>query len=240
MKIRKVHCLFEQSGTFKNEFKKLGIDAEDYDILNDFGETDHIVDLFGQIRGGYCGKPSIFDTFSKDDLIVAFFPCTRFVAKIPLGFRGEMAQQKNWDDLKKLKYSMKLHDELHELYELISMMVCVCIEKGLRIVIENPYTQPHYLTTYWCIKPTLIDRDRSLNGDYYKKPTQYWFVNCEPETNFIFEPIENVETYVVDGKRNRDDISKKVERSLMHPQYANRFIRQKIIDDKLSDLEVIT
>ena len=240
MKIRKVHCLFEQSGTFKNEFKKLGIDAEDYDILNDFGETDHIVDLFGQIRGGYCGKPSIFDTFSKDDLIVAFFPCTRFEAKIPLGFRGEMAQQKNWDDLKKLKYSMKLHDELHELYELISMMVCVCIEKGLRIIIENPYTQPHYLTTYWCIKPTLIDRDRSLNGDYYKKPTQYWFVNCEPETNFIFEPIENVETYVVDGKRNRDDISKKVERSLMHPQYANRFIRQKIIDDKLSDLEVIT
>ena len=240
MKIRKVHCLFEQSGTFKNEFKKLGIDAEDYDILNDFGETDHIVDLFGQIRGGYCGKPSIFDTFSKDDLIVAFFPCTRFEAKIPLGFRGEMAQQKNWDDLKKLKYSMKLHDELHELYELISMMVCVCIEKGLRIVIENPYTQPHYLTTYWCIKPTLIDRDRSLNGDYYKKPTQYWFVNCEPETNFIFEPIDNVETYVVDGKRNRDDISKKVERSLMHPQYANRFIRQKIIDDKLSDLEVIT
>ena len=198
------------------------------------------MDLFGQIRGGYCGKPSIFDAFSKDDLIVAFFPCTRFEAKIPLGFRGELAQQKNWDDLKKLKYSMKLHDELHELYELISMMVCVCIEKGLRIIIENPYTQPHYLTTYWCIKPTLIDRDRSLNGDYYKKPTQYWFVNCEPETNFIFEPIENVETYVVEGKRNRDDISKKVERSLMHPQYANRFIRQKMIDDKLSDLEVIT
>ena len=47
-----VHCLFEQSGTFKNEFKKLGIDAEDYDILNDFGETDHIIDLFAEIRGG--------------------------------------------------------------------------------------------------------------------------------------------------------------------------------------------
>lgn len=48
----KVHCLFEQSGTFKNEFKKLGIPAEDYDILNDFGETDHIIDLFKEIRGG--------------------------------------------------------------------------------------------------------------------------------------------------------------------------------------------
>lgn len=28
----KVHCFFEQSGTFKNEFIKLGIPAEDYDI----------------------------------------------------------------------------------------------------------------------------------------------------------------------------------------------------------------
>lgn len=240
MKVKKVHCLFEQSGTFKNEFIKLGIPAEDYDILNDFGQTDHIVDLFAEIRGGYNGESSIFNKFDKDDLIVAFFPCTRFEAKISLGFRGEMYQQKNWDTVSKLKYSMKLHEELHELYELISMMVCVCIEKELRLIIENPYTQPHYLTTYWCIRPTLIDHDRSQNGDYYKKPTQYWFVNCEPETNFIFEPIENVETYVVDGKRNRDDISKKVERSLMHPQYANRFIRQKIIDDKLSDLEVIT
>jgi hypothetical protein len=46
------HCLFEQSGTFKNEFKKLGIEAYDYDILNDYGETDHQVDLFEQIRGG--------------------------------------------------------------------------------------------------------------------------------------------------------------------------------------------
>lgn len=26
----KVYCFFEQSGTFKNEFKKLGIEAEDY------------------------------------------------------------------------------------------------------------------------------------------------------------------------------------------------------------------
>lgn len=48
----KVYCFFEQSGTFKNEFRKLGIDAEDYDILNDFGETDHIIDLFAEIRGG--------------------------------------------------------------------------------------------------------------------------------------------------------------------------------------------
>jgi len=47
------HCFFEQSGTFKNEFKKLGYDAEDYDILNDFNETDHVIDLFEEIEVAY-------------------------------------------------------------------------------------------------------------------------------------------------------------------------------------------
>lgn len=49
------HCLFEQSGTFKNEFKKLGIDAYDYDILDDFGETDYKIDLFSEIEQAYAG-----------------------------------------------------------------------------------------------------------------------------------------------------------------------------------------
>lgn len=47
-----VHCLFEQSGTFKNEFKKLGYEAYDYDIQNEFGETDFVIDLFEEIGGG--------------------------------------------------------------------------------------------------------------------------------------------------------------------------------------------
>ena len=49
------HCLFEQSGTFKNEFKKLGINAYDYDILNDFGQTDYQIDLFNEINVAYGG-----------------------------------------------------------------------------------------------------------------------------------------------------------------------------------------
>lgn len=51
----KAHCLFEQSGTFKNEFIKLGIPAQDYDIQNNFGETDYVVDLFAEIENAYGG-----------------------------------------------------------------------------------------------------------------------------------------------------------------------------------------
>ena len=50
----KVHCFFEQSGTFKQEFIKLGIPAEDYDIQNNYGETDHIIDLFVAIYALLC------------------------------------------------------------------------------------------------------------------------------------------------------------------------------------------
>ena len=61
------HCLFEQSGTFKNEFKKLGYEAYDYDIQNEFGETDYVIDLFAEIEKGYEEKPSIFDKITEDD-----------------------------------------------------------------------------------------------------------------------------------------------------------------------------
>lgn len=51
----KVHCFFEQSRTFKNEFIKLGYEAEDYDIQNQFGETDNVIDLFKEIETCYAG-----------------------------------------------------------------------------------------------------------------------------------------------------------------------------------------
>lgn len=56
----KVWCFFEQSGTFKNEFKKLGIDAVDVDIQNNFGQTDHVVDLFAEIENAYRGGSQWF------------------------------------------------------------------------------------------------------------------------------------------------------------------------------------
>lgn len=74
----KVHCFFEQSGTFKQEFIKLGIPAEDYDLQNNFGQTDHTNDLFAEIEKAFDDKPSLLDNIHPDDLIMAFFPCIYF------------------------------------------------------------------------------------------------------------------------------------------------------------------
>lgn len=235
----KVYCLFEQSGTFKNEFKKLGIDAYDLDILNDFKQTDFVIDLFREIEGGgYEGKPSIFDKITEDDLILAFFPCVRFENQIMLGFRGQQYQQREWTYKQKMIYDMKLLSELKTNYDLVNKMFIICIDRNLKLVMENPFSEEHFLRRYWCYPPAIIDRDRRESGDYFAKPTQYWFLNCEPKDNLIFEPI----TYNHLGKNdairlmNKEDYSKtgatskKVARSMIHPDYANRFIRQHLIE----------
>ena len=237
MEIKKVHCLFEQSGTWKNAFKSLGYEAEDYDISDTFGETDHVVDLFGEIDKAHDGQESIFDFIQKDDLIVAFFPCTRFECKIPLNFRGEGATQKNWTDLQKLEYSMQLHEELHFLYEELCKLCKICLMGGVRMIIENPYTQPHYLTSYFPIRPKVIIKDRSAYGDYFKKPTQFYFINCDPESNIVMTPIQIVPFATKDNcaRKIDKDGTRQEKRSLMHPQFAERFIKEYILtkDNKI-------
>ena len=143
MKVNKVHCLFEQSGTFKKEFMKLGIPAEDYDIANDFGETDHVVDLFGEIDKAYDGKPSLFDSIGECDLVFAFFPCTRFEARVPLLSRTECSQMKNWTDDKRIEYSMALQAEVIELYAKICKLFQICLRGG----VENDRGKPKINST---------------------------------------------------------------------------------------------
>lgn len=196
MKINKVHCLFEQSGTFKNEFIKLGIPAKDYDIQNNFGQTDYSIDLFTEIEKAYDNKKSLFDSFSKEDLLMAFFPCIYFESLQMTYFMNESINLHGLE--KKARYDNIIDraEKRKRFYVLLYKLIAVCDMRGLRLIIENPATQPHYLlfaTNF--IKPTFIDKDRALRGDYYHKPTAYWFINCEPTYGLSLSP--NLETRTI-------------------------------------------
>ena len=109
----KVHCFFEQSGTFKNEFIKLGIPAEDYDIQNNFGQTDNVIDLFSEIDKEYAilqrereRERTIFTDITKDDLIVAFFPCIYFETIQQLVFALSHNQHRNKTQMEKIQIAI--------------------------------------------------------------------------------------------------------------------------------------
>lgn len=242
------HCFFEQSGTFKNEFKKLGYEAYDYDILNDFGETDYQVDLFRDIEKAYEGSEerTVFDNVQEGDQIIAFFPCIRFEDQIIMNFQGKFHGNWTWDDEKKLEYDIRLHNELHKLYCMVTKLAIVCIRKKIPLIIENPRGTQHYLNRYWCLSPAVIDSDRRERGDYFKKPTQFWFVGRRPSNNLIFEALGNnaIKSSGKTGANKRSDSwhnrrkadyektgasTIKEGRSMIHPDYANRFIREFII-----------
>ena len=133
-------------------------------------------------------------------------------------------------------HDMQLLEETKENYDLVNMLFIICIDRGLKLIMENPYSEEHFLRRYWCYPASYIDKDRRDNGDYYKKPTQYWFLNCEPQNNFLFEAtewnaIECKDPIRLMSKEHYGDFadSKKEARSMIHPSYARRFIRSQIL-----------
>lgn len=228
--IKKVHCLFEQSGTFKNEFIKLGINAEDYDIQNNFGETDHIIDLFKNIEECYNGEKSIFDSMTKDDLIMAFFPCIYFCQASQSAFTYTYNNYKNLSVKEKTDKILERSKNREYFYSLLIKLFCIVKMRGLRMIVENPYSGQHYLTLpqNFVMPPTFIDHDRQRRGDYYKKPTSYWFVNLEPTHVSTYSTPKEKKTVMTSKGSPTSGVCSE-ERSLISPDYARNFICDFII-----------
>lgn len=227
----KVHCLFEQSGTFKNEFIKLGIPAEDYDIQNNFKQTDHVVDLFGEIEKAYGGGQSVFDSITKDDLILAFFPCIYFSCLSSLWFGLDHHDYKNWDIKRKFDYMLNRSQKRTAFFETLYKFVFICLDRGLRMIMENSWSENHFLKFGYLKPPTIVDNNRLLRGDFYKKPTAYWFWNCENTYGESFQQQKQVKR-ILEGKKHPIAGMCSEERSMISPDYARNFICDFILGKK--------
>ena len=228
----KAHLLFEQSGVFKNEFLKLGIPAEDYDIQNNFGQTDHVVDLFAEIEKAFVGGGSIFDAMTKDDIILAFFPCIYFEAMQMMEYTFEHLNQRGLTTQQKFDRVVERIQNREKFLVLLYKLVGIAQVRCLRLIIENPATQPHYLLlTQVFLRPTIIDKDRTRRGDYFKKPTAYWFINCSPEQGETLQEPEKRKTVLNSKSGIKAGICSE-ERSLMSPDYARNWICDFILGRK--------
>ena len=225
----KIHCFFEQSGTFKNEFKKIGFEAEDYDIQNEFGETDNVIDLFDEIEKCYTGGASVFDKISKDDLILAFFPCIYFETLQQTYYSLESTNYRAKTTCEKIELTIERIKERTKFHILLYKLVWVCEKLGIRLIIENPATEPNYLTTGQNFpRPTIIDRNRMLRGDYYVKPTSYWFFNCSPTVGRSFQKDKQKRS-IMHSKGSHAKGLCTIERSMISKDYARNFIHDFIL-----------
>lgn len=229
----KVHCFFEQSGTFKNEFKKLGIDAEDYDIQNNFEQTDHQIDLFYEIEQAYSGGVSIFDTITCEDLIIAFFPCIYFSCLSQMAISWGCTNYRNLSYKQRTDEILKRVANREYFFGVAVKMLCVAQEKGLRLIMENPWSQQTYLKANFVASPTIIDHNRMIRGDYFVKPTAYWYINCKPTQGFSFQKDKPFKR-VIDCKRGAKAGICSEERSMISPDYARNFICDFILGKEQS------
>lgn len=238
MKIEgKVHCFFEQSGTFKREFIKLGIPAEDYDIQNNFGETDHTDDLFKEIETAYEGGVSIFDSITSDDLIIAFFPCIYFCATSQMAFYWGCTNYRKKTTKDATDAILQRAKDREVFFSLAVKMLAVAKMKGIRLIMENPWSEQTYLKANFVMPPSLVDMDRTKRGDVYKKPTAYWFVNCQPTHGQSFQrPKTQVKTIMSSSGSSVAGVCSE-ERSMISPDYARNFICDFIIGKEQHDIQ---
>lgn len=227
MEIKKVYCLFEQSGTFKHAFQALGFNAIDIDIENSYNETNIVCDIFDEIDAACTGESSFFDKITKKDLILAFFPCTYFSPQSQLQFMSSSQLYRNLSD-EEICDKIIARNKLRSLYyEKLIQLIKISFKRNFRLIIENPGNGTNYLLSgqNFYKKPDLIDYNRRARGDSFVKPTAYWFFNCQ-------------RTY---GHSDANVKEKKIvlkssgfERSIIEYNYAVNFIRDFILGKEKS------
>ena len=155
---------------------------------------------------------------------MAFFPCIHFCDAKTLYFMGVSIGQKGKPLHDLMRQNIAFAHEREDFFYKLMQMVAVCSERGLRLIIENPYNTSGmtYLENNFP-RPTIIDKNRMLRGDYFVKPTGYWFVNCTPTFGFT-EQKDKVQKTVMKCKNAPKAGLCSEERSMISPDYARNFI----------------
>lgn len=150
---------------------------------------------------------------------------------------------------RKWKVLRNYSQERFYFYDLALKMTAVVQIKQLRMIIENPWHPTNFTNHFWFLRTSLIDKDRTRRGDYYRKPTAYWYVNCVPTDGESFQPTPKNQVKTITAgsgamktkKRLRETMKKEEidrvfidhktqaglcdeDRSMISPDYARNFI----------------
>lgn len=181
------------------------------------------------------GGQSVFDSISYDDLIMAFFPCIYFTGySNPLYFRLDCVNYSGLSLKEKFDRILQRADDRNYFYKLLYKLCGICIQRGIRLILENPFSTQHYLNDNFLQQPSLIDKNRTLRGDCFKKPTGYWFFNCKPTYGISYQRPKEIKI-IANQKSGKAGVCSQ-ERSMIEPDYARNFICDFILGKVQNDI----
>ena len=121
-------------------------------------------------------------------------------------------------------------------FSLAVKMLAVAQMRGLRLIMENPWSEQTFLKANFVMAPTLVDMDRTKRGDFFKKPTAYFFINCEPldgETRQQSKVVKNILSSKSSGQAGLCS----EDRSMISHDYARNWICDFILGIKQPDVD---
>ena len=108
-------------------------------------------------------------------------------------------------------------------YDLALKLTAVVQIKGLRMIMENPWHPTNFTNHFWFARVSLIDKNRTLRGDYFRKPTGYWYTNCKPTFGESYQPTPKEKVRTITAGSG----AQKTQRKMKGTIYESRFIGHK-------------
>lgn len=102
-------------------------------------------------------------------------------------------------------------------------MAHIVYSRNLRLIFENPFSPLSYLDNNFLFAPQVYDTNRLLRGDFFKKPTAYWFLNCKQTYGESYQQDKKQKIIRKIPGAKGDGLCSE-ERSMISPDYARNFI----------------
>lgn len=138
---------------------------------------------------------------------------------------------KNYSALQKSEAILQRAAKREEYFARAVKLHSICYQRNLRLIMENPYSEQTFLKANFIAKPAIVDENRLLRGDYYHKPTAYWYVNCEPTNGQSHQPAKKGKNICQIKPNNQPGLCNE-ERSMISLDYARNFICDFVIGKK--------
>ena len=106
------------------------------------------------------------------------------------------------------------------------------------MIMENPWHPTNFTNHFWFMRVSVIDRNRTLRGDYFRKPTAYWFVGHQPTHGMTYQPTpkDKIKTITAGSgaSKNKRNKSKTMDKDTLDKIFIDHKSQNGICDEERS------